>query len=125
MRGGPSECLPIPSPLSSSGLTGGSAAVGLMPMPYFVYIVTNRPRGTIYIGVTNDIARRYGEHRDGLIAGFSKRYGLNQLVLVEEYPRITEALQRENRLKHWNRAWKVDLIEASNPGWEDLGLFPL
>ena len=62
------------------------------PMPYFVYIVTNRPRGTLYVGVTNDIARRYGEHRDGLVSGFSKRYGLTRLVLVEEYPRIAEAL---------------------------------
>jgi len=94
-------------------------------MPYFVYIITNRPQGTLYIGVTNDIARRYGERRDGLIAGFSKRYGLTRLVHVEEFPRIAEALQRENRLKHWNRAWKVDLIEKSNPGWEDLGVYPL
>ncbi len=89
-------------------------------MTYYVYIVTNRPRGTLYIGVTNDIARRAWEHREGLVDGFTKRYGLNLLVHVEEYQDVGEAIHREKRLKHWNRAWKIALIEESNPNWEDL-----
>jgi putative endonuclease len=87
---------------------------------FFVYIMTNRPYGTLYIGVTNDIARRAWEHREGLVEGFTKRYGLKLLVHVEEFQSISNAIHREKRLKHWNRAWKVALIEERNPGWEDL-----
>jgi putative endonuclease len=86
----------------------------------FVYIMTNRPNGILYVGVTNDIARRAFEHREGLIAGFTKRYGLHRLVYVEQYDSIAQAIQREHTIKHWSRAWKVRLIVAANPNWDDL-----
>ena len=86
----------------------------------FVYIVTNRPNGTLYVGVTNDIARRAHEHRAGLIAGFTKRYGLKRLVWYEPHESIVTAIQREKVMKHWPRAWKVRLILAVNPDWDDL-----
>jgi putative endonuclease len=74
----------------------------------------------MYVGVTNDVARRAWEHREGLFPGFTQRYGLQLLVHVEEFDSIAEAIHREKRLKHWNRAWKVTLIEETNPEWEDL-----
>ena len=86
----------------------------------WVYIVTNRPDGTLYIGVTNDLARRAWEHREGLIEGFTKRYGLTRLVFFERHDDIRTAIQREKNLKSWRRAWKVRLIVAANPGWDDL-----
>jgi putative endonuclease len=86
----------------------------------FVYIVTNRPNGTLYIGVTNDIARRAYEHRQGLVDGFTKRYGLKRLVYAEPHDSIADAIQREKTMKHWPRAWKVRLILAANPNWDDL-----
>jgi putative endonuclease len=90
---------------------------------YYVYIMTNRVYGTLYIGVTNDIARRAWEHREGLVAGFTRKYGLKLLIYFEEFDSISEAIRREKRLKQWNRAWKIALIEKQNPNWEDL--FPL
>jgi len=86
----------------------------------WVYIMTNRPDGTLYIGVTSDLARRIWEHREGVIDGFTKRYGLKRLVYVERYDDIATALQREKNLKHWPRAWKVALILKANPHWDDL-----
>jgi putative endonuclease len=85
-----------------------------------VYIVTNRPNGVLYIGVTTDIARRAYEHREGLMEGFTKRYGLTRIVFVERHQSIAAAIQRERNMKHWPRAWKVWLILASNPTWDDL-----
>jgi len=70
--------------------------------------------------VTNDIARRSWEHKEGLAAGFSKRYGLNLLVYAEHHDKIGAALQREKNIKHWQRRWKIELIESLNPGWKDL-----
>jgi putative endonuclease len=90
---------------------------------FYVYIMTNRDRGTFYIGVTNDIARRAWEHREGIVAGFTKKYELKSLVHVEPFDTAIEAIHREKRLKHWNRAWKLALIEETNPNWEDL--YPL
>ncbi len=87
---------------------------------FYVYIMTNRMHGTLYVGVTNDIARRAWEHREGVVEGFTKKYGLKMLVHVEEFQSIDDAIHREKRLKHWNRAWKVALIEKTNPNWEDL-----
>ena len=87
---------------------------------FYVYVMTNRDHGTLYVGVTNDIARRAWEHREGVVAGFTKTYGLKYLVHVEQFETAIEAIHREKRLKHWNRAWKVALIEESNPNWEDL-----
>ena len=86
----------------------------------WVYIVTNRKRGTLYIGVTSDIARRAWEHREGVVAGFTKRYRLKRLVHVERFEDILAAIQREKNLKHWSRDWKIELIETDNPLWDDL-----
>lgn len=86
----------------------------------WVYIVTNRPNGTVYVGVTSDLARRIWEHRTGVADGFTKRYGLKRLVFAERHDDIRAALQREKNLKHWSRAWKVKLIREHNPDWDDL-----
>ncbi|SMH53557.1 GIY-YIG nuclease family protein [Azospirillum agricola] len=86
----------------------------------WVYILTNRPNGTLYVGVTGNLARRIWEHREGAIDGFTKRYGLKRLVYVEPYPEIRTAIQREKTMKRWPRAWKVQLILENNPEWADL-----
>ena len=86
---------------------------------YYVYIVTNKPRGTLYTGVTNDLVRRMHEHREGLADGFSKRYGLRQLVHYERHDTPGPALQREKNIKHWSRGWKLDLVNSTNPKWDD------
>jgi putative endonuclease len=88
----------------------------------WVYITTNRPDGTLYIGVTNNLARRIWEHKEGLTEGFTRRYGLKILVYAEHHEEILRAIQRETSLKRWPRVWKVDLITKLNPGWEDLSL---
>ena len=82
--------------------------------------MTNAPDGTLYTGVTSNIARRAFEHREGLIGGFTRRCDLKRLVLTELYKDIRDALQRESNVKHWPRAWKVRLIHAANPEWRDL-----
>jgi putative endonuclease len=89
-------------------------------MAGWVYIMTNRPNGTLYVGVTSDLARRAWEHREGVVEGFTKRYGLKRLVFFETHDDIREAIRREKRLKHWPRAWKVNLILVDNPSWQDL-----
>jgi len=86
----------------------------------WVYIVANRPDGTLYTGVTGDLARRVWEHRQGIIEGFTRKYRLRRLVWAERQEDIRSAIQREKNPKHWPRAWKVDLIVAQNPGWHDL-----
>ena len=91
----------------------------------WVYIMTNRPDGTLYLGVTSDLARRVAEHKDGAGSIFTARYGLKILVWAEHHEEIQLAIQRETSLKRWRRTWKVDLITQSNPGWEDLALFGL
>ena len=87
---------------------------------YFVYVLTNKPRGTLYVGVTNDLVRRAYEHREGVVPGFSKRYALKQLVHFERYDAPGLAIQREKNIKHWSRVWKLQLVESSNPKWRDL-----
>jgi putative endonuclease len=87
---------------------------------YFVYILTNKSRGTLYVGVTNDLIRRVYEHREGAVQGFSKRYGLKQLVHFEKFNDPNAAIQREKNIKHWSRRWKLDLISGANPQWRDL-----
>lgn len=89
-------------------------------MSYWVYIITNKKNGTLYIGVTNDLVRRLGEHRDGSGSEFADKYGLARLVYCEEYPTAIEAITREKQLKNWKRQWKIDLIEGANPSWDDL-----
>ena len=87
---------------------------------YFVYVLTNKPRGTLYVGVTNNLIRRIYEHREGAAPGFTKRYGLKQLVHFERYDAPALAIQREKNIKHWSRIWKLQLVESSNPKWRDL-----
>ena len=86
----------------------------------WVYIMTNHPNGTLYIGVTNDLVRRVWEHRNGVGDGFTRRYYLERLVWFEHHEDITAAIQRETSLKRWPRAWKVALIVRENPAWNDL-----
>ena len=87
---------------------------------YWVYILTNRS-GTLYVGVTNDLARRVAEHKAGTHPdGFTAQYALDRLVYCEEYPTVADAIAREKQLKHWRRAKKVALINAVNPAWRDL-----
>jgi putative endonuclease len=86
----------------------------------WVYIMTNRPNGTLYTGVTSNLPRRVWEHRKGWVDGFTKRYGLKRLVYAESYADISFAIQRERKMKHWPRTWKVRLILAANPDWDDL-----
>jgi putative endonuclease len=89
-------------------------------MAFVVYILANKPNGTLYVGVTNDLARRLSEHKAKLVPGFTRRYEVNQLVYFEAFDSILEARAREHSLKRWRRAWKVALIEKLNPHW--LGL---
>ena len=86
----------------------------------WVYIMTNRPNGTLYTGVTSNLARRVWEYREGVVEGFTKRYGLKLLVYAEPHEDIRAAIQREKNLKHWSRAWKVRLILETNASWADL-----
>ena len=86
----------------------------------WVYIMTNRPNGILYVGVTSDLVRRVWEHREGVFEGFTKQYGLKALVFFEQHSSITAAIQREKNMKHWRRAWKARLILESNPGWANL-----
>ena len=86
----------------------------------WVYIMTNRTNGTLYLGVTSDLVRRVWEHRAGVVEGFSKRYGLKRLVWSERHDDIRVAIQREKTMKHWPRAWKVRLILSANPERDDL-----
>ena len=89
-------------------------------MYVFVYMMTNKPHGTLYIGVTNDLVRRVWEHRNHLYRGFTDRYNLERLVSLEQNDGPSAAIQREKNLKHWRRDWKIALIEAHNPEWRDL-----
>ncbi|MBU0672190.1 MAG: GIY-YIG nuclease family protein [Candidatus Margulisbacteria bacterium] len=87
---------------------------------YYVYILASKRNGTLYIGITNNLKRRIFEHKKKIIKGFTKKYDVTQLVYFEQYSDVREALTREKRLKKWNRAWKLELIEANNPQWKDL-----
>jgi putative endonuclease len=86
----------------------------------YVYVLTNKPNGILYIGVTSDLIRRVYQHREGAVEGFSKRYGLSRLVWFEQYDDIRTAIQREKTMKHWPRAWKARVVNAQNPAWDDL-----
>jgi putative endonuclease len=86
----------------------------------WVYIMTNRRSGTLYVGVASDLPRRAYQHREGFVDGFTKRYGLKMLVYYEHHDDIRTAIQREKTIKHWLRAWKVRLIRGMNPEWKDL-----
>jgi len=86
----------------------------------YVYIMASRPHGTLYIGVTNDLAFRAWQHREGHGSAFCSKYGVKRLVHYEVFEDISNAIHREKRLKKWNRRWKTDLIENGNPCWNDL-----
>ena len=89
-------------------------------MTAWVYILASKPRGTLYVGVTNDLLRRVAEHREGAVEGFTKQHGVKMLVYFEEHESIVAAIEREKRLKRWARSWKIDLIRSKNPDWRDL-----
>jgi putative endonuclease len=86
----------------------------------WVYVMTKRPNGTLYVGVTSNLPRRIWEHRTGATEGFTKTYGLTRLVFVERHATVLDAIHREQNIKHWRRAWKVRLIVHRNPYWRDL-----
>jgi len=88
----------------------------------YVYIMANRRNGAIYVGVTSHVAARATRHRSGQGSDFCRRCGLKRLIYVEPYPTIQEAIAREKQLKGWKRAWKIELIEGTNPDWNDLYL---
>jgi len=87
---------------------------------YHVYIMASDRNGTLYVGVSSDLARRVYEHRHGATGGFTRRYGVKRLVYMEPFDDVEYALQRERQIKKWNRDWKLDLIEKTNPQWLDL-----
>ena len=87
-----------------------------------VYIAASRPRGTLYVGVTSDVSRRMWEHREGLLPGFTRVYGVKLLVYLEMHQTMEAAITREKQIKKWRRAWKIELITSLNPDWEDLYL---
>jgi putative endonuclease len=86
----------------------------------YVYMLASKPFGTLYIGVTNDLARRIWEHRNGYGSKFVTKYGVTRLVWFEQHETVTAAIQRETSMKRWKRDWKIDLINAVNPEWRDL-----
>lgn len=87
---------------------------------FFVYVLSNRPKGVLYVGVTGDLLRRVAEHKGKYVAGFTRDYGVSNLVYFEEYASILEARAREHTMKRWHRAWKISLVETMNPDWKDL-----
>jgi putative endonuclease len=87
---------------------------------YYVYFLSNKKNGTLYIGMTNNIERRIYEHKIGLVEGFTKRYGLSKLVFCEFYKHVNDAIKREKQLKNWHRQWKINLIEEDNSNWDDI-----
>jgi len=89
-------------------------------MAYFIYIMASQRHGTLYIGVTNNLIRRVYEHREKITPGFTAKYNVNRLVWFDQTDSIETAIQHEKRLKHWQRAWKIEMIEKANPEWEDL-----
>ncbi len=91
-----------------------------MDVPFFVYILAGKRNGTLYVGVTNNLARWLSEHKAKLVPGFARKYGVDQLVYFEAFDSILEARARERSLKRWRRGWKIAMIEKLNPDWRDL-----
>jgi putative endonuclease len=85
-----------------------------------VYILASKPNGTLYTGVSSDLVKRVYEHKNGLANGFTKKYNVHRLVYFELHEHMNAAITREKQIKKWNRAWKLELIEKSNPQWKDL-----
>lgn len=93
-----------------------------MDKNYYVYILAKERNGVLYIGVTSDLIKRVWEHKNNVVEGFTKQYKVHDLVYYEQYGSVEIALNREKRLKEWKRQWKIDLIESTNPYWNDLYL---
>ncbi len=87
---------------------------------FYVYILSNKRNGTLYVGVTSDLLKRVYEHKSDLVDGFSKKYGIHNLVWYEQHKTAESAISREKQIKKWNRKWKLELIDRNNPFWEDL-----
>jgi putative endonuclease len=87
---------------------------------FFVYLLASRPRGTLYVGMTDDLLRRVWEHKTKAVPGFTAKYGVDRLVWFEAHETLESALLREKRIKDWKRAWKIQLLERDNPHWVDL-----
>ena len=85
-----------------------------------VYLLASKRNGTLYVGVTSNLLARVQQHRTGAVRGFTRDYGVKLLVWFEQHPTMHSAITREKRIKKWNRAWKLELIEAENPDWRDL-----
>ena len=89
---------------------------------YYVYIIANLHKGTLYTGVTSNLRKRIWEHKSKVVKGFSEKHNIDRLVYFEIYNEPVTAIQREKKIKHWKRQWRIDLIEKDNPKWEDLYL---
>lgn len=87
---------------------------------YFVYILASKRKGTLYIGVTNNLIKRVYDHKQNIVEGFTKQYNVHNLVYFEIHEDVSEAILREKQMKKWNRQWKINLIENNNPEWNDL-----
>jgi len=87
---------------------------------YYVYLMASKRNGTLYIGVTNDLAQRVWEHKNDVHEGFTKKYGVHRSVWYEATTDVAAAIQREKQMKKWHRQWKINLIEEENPNWDDL-----
>ncbi len=98
----------------------GSIGVSRASMRPCVYIMASKRNGTLYIGVTNDVVRRVWEHKNNAVDGFTKKYGVHMLVYYELHETMPDAILREKQMKRWNRAWKIELIQGSNPEWRDV-----
>ena len=91
-----------------------------MEKQFYVYILASKRNGTLYLGVTSDIVKRVWQHKNGLIEGFTREYGVKKLVYYEIHEGAENAIKREKQLKKWRRAWKLELIEEKNSEWRDL-----
>lgn len=89
-------------------------------MDYYIYIMTNCPRGTLYTGMTSDLVVRTYQHKTKEVEGFTAKHGLTDLVYYEVFSNANEAIKKEKQIKKWNRIWKIELIEKVNPNWRDL-----
>jgi putative endonuclease len=111
----------LSSPAERDPLRGSREGKGTqVDKQYYVYMLASHRNGTLYIGVTNDLARRVWEHKNNLAEGFTKKHRVHQLVWYEAHADINHAIAREKQIKGWNRAWKIRLIEDHNSGWNDL-----
>ena len=91
-----------------------------MEKEFFVYILASKKYGTLYTGITSNLVKRVSEHKEGLADGFTKRYDVKTLVYYERHTAAESAITREKQIKEWKRLWKIEMIEKTNPGWDDL-----